>query len=90
MIQAHQNSAELKPVKDYFASNGIEMEIRKIGSWYYLVTKGKFDNPEKAGTDGAVMKQRIIELGEKYEAPAGYGSFGPKPFSDAYGMRFDD
>jgi hypothetical protein len=90
VIQAHQNSAELEPVKDYFASNGIEMEIRKIGNWYYLVTKEKFDNPEKAGTDGAAMKQRIIELGEKYEAPAGYGSFGPKPFSDAYGMRFDD
>jgi hypothetical protein len=90
VIQAHQNNTELEPVKDYFASNGIEMEIRKIGSWYYLVTKGKFDNPEKAGTDGAAMKQRIIELGAKYEAPAGYGSFGPKPFSDAYGMRFDD
>ncbi len=90
VIQTHQSSTDLKPVKDFFAANGIDTEIRRIGSWYYLVTKGKYDNPEKSGTDGFTVKQHIIELGAKYEAPLGYGSFGPKPFNDAYGMRFDD
>jgi hypothetical protein len=77
-------------VKDYFAGFGIETEVRHINNWYYLVTKDKYDNPEKPGTDGYAAKQKIIELGADYKAPAGYGTFGPKPFHDAYGMRFED
>ncbi len=57
---------------------------------YYLVTKEKYDNPERSGTDGSKAKQDIIKLGAAYKAPQGYGTFGPKPFHDAYGMRFDD
>ena len=89
VIQTHQNSTDLEPVKNFFAASGIETEIRKIGSWYYLVTAEKYDNPEKAGTDGFAAKQRIIELGAKYQPPAGYNSFGTKPFSDSYGMRLE-
>lgn len=89
VIQTVQNSGDLEPVKDFFAQNGIETEIRKIGNWYYLITVEKYDNPDKAGTDGFVAKQRIIELGAKYQSPPGYGSFGKAPFQDAYGMRLD-
>jgi len=80
----------LEPVKQYFASFGIETEIRQVGSWYYLVTKDKYENPERPGTEGYVAKERIIKLGANYKAPPGYESFGTQPFHDAYGMRFDD
>ncbi len=89
VIQTVQNSEDLEPVKKFFAQYGIETEIRKIGSWFYLITAEKYDNPDKAGTVGFAAKQRIIELGAKYQSPPGYGTFGTKPFSDAYGMRFD-
>jgi len=89
VIQTVQNSEDLEPVKKFFAQNGIETEIRQIGNWFYLVTKEKYDNPDKAGTDGFAAKQRIIELGARYQSPPGYGTFGTKPFSDAYGMRLD-
>ena len=90
VIQAHQSSKDLEAVQNFFAQNGVKTEIRKIGSWYYLITSAKYDNPDKSGTDGYAAKQQIIELGAKYQPPPGYGSFGAKPFSDAYGMRFDD
>jgi len=89
VIQTVQNREDLEPVQKFFAQNGIETEIRKIGNWYYLITVEKYDNPDKAGTDGFAAKQRIIELGAKYKAPPGYGTFGTKPFSDAYGIRLD-
>ena len=90
VIQTYLIRAHLEPVRQYFAQFGIETEIRKIDDWYYLVTKEKYENPEKPGTDGYIVKQRIIELGAKYKAPQGYESFGSRPFYDAYGKRFDD
>ena len=90
VIQTYQNAAHLQPVKQYFSGLGIDTEIRKIDNWYYLVTAGKYNNPEKPGTDGYAAKQKIIGLGAGYKAPLGYESFGTRPFSDAYGMRFDD
>jgi hypothetical protein len=90
VIQTFQLRADLVPVKQYFAQFGIETEIIKISDWYYLVTKDKYENPAKAGTDGYIAKQKIIELGAKYKAPQGYETFGDKPFSDAYGMKFDE
>jgi hypothetical protein len=90
VIQTYQVASQLQPVKEYFARFRIETEIRKIGAWYYLVTKDKYDNPERAGTDGYRAKQRIIELGANYKAPPGYESFGAKPFDDAYGMKSND
>lgn len=90
VIQTWQDSEQLEPVKEYFTANGIATEIREISGMYYLVTKDKYANPEKGGTDGYYAKQKIIKLGAKYKAPPGYGSFGTKPFYDAYGMRFDD
>jgi hypothetical protein len=90
VIQTHQLRPQLGPVRDYFNGKGIETEIRKIDDWYFLVTKAKYENPERPGTDGFLAKQKIIEIGADYKSPPGYGSFGPKPFSDAYGKKFND
>jgi len=90
VIQTWQVRAQLEPVKEYFASCGIETEIIREGNWYYLVTREKYDNPGKPGTNGYAARQKIIELGAKYKPPAGSASFGPKPFYDAYGKRFDE
>lgn len=90
VIQTWQIRSQLEPVKQFFFVHGIETEIRKISDMYYLITKDKYFNPQKRGTDGYKAKQKIIELGSGYKAPVGYGSFGVKPFHDAYGMRFDD
>lgn len=90
VIQTFPRRTHLEPVKQYFARFGIETELRKIDNWWFLVTQDKYENPKRQGTDGYSAKQRIIELGAKYKAPEGYEPFGPKPFYDAYGMRFDD
>ncbi len=90
VLKIYQVRSHLEPAKEYFDKIGVATEIIEKGSWYYLVTKNKYDNPEKAGTDGYLAKQKIIELGAGYKAPVGFETFGPKPFSDAFGMRFDD
>ena len=89
VIQSYQLKADLEPVKQYFAGFGIETEIVKIDAWYYLVTKDKYENPGKPGTDGYLAKQKIIELGAKYKAPPGSETFGTQPFRDAYGKKFE-
>jgi len=90
VIKSYPLSSHLEPVKRYFADKGIETEIRKFGDAYLLVTKEKYDNPERPGTDGYAARQKIIELGAQYKAPQGFDQFGTKPFHDAYGMKFDD
>jgi len=90
VIQTLETRSPLVPVKNYFGKFEIETEIRKIGNRYFLVTKNKYENVDTKGTEGQLAKQRIIELGAKYKSPPGYGSFGPKPFHDAYGMKFND
>ena len=90
VIQTYQLRADLEPVKQYFAQFGIGTEIKKIGNWYYLVTRNKYENPEKPGTNGHFAKQKIIQWGAKYKAPPGYETFGTKPFHDAFGMKFDE
>lgn len=90
VIQTWQVRAQLEPVKEYFAGCGIETEIINEGDWYYLVTREKYENPGRLGTNGYDAKQKIIELGAKYKPPPGSASFGPKPFHDAYGKRFDE
>jgi hypothetical protein len=90
VIKVYQVRSHLEPVKEYFDKMGVATEIIERGSWYYLVTKNKYDNPGKAGTDGYLARQKIVELGASYKAPVGFETFGPKPFSDAFGMRFDE
>jgi hypothetical protein len=90
VIQMYQVRSHLEPAKEYFDKMGVATEILEKNNWYYLVTKNKYDNPDKAGTNGYQAKQKIIELGAGYKAPPGNETFGPKPFSDAFGMRFED
>ncbi len=90
VIQEYQIRAHLEPVQQYFARFDIETEIRRIGETYYLVTKEKYENPGREGTDGYVAKQKIIEYGAQYKAPPAYETFAPHFFKDAYGMKFDD
>ena len=90
VVQSSVKRKDLEPVKEFFKGFGIGTEIREIGSGFFLVSSEKYDNPAKPGTDGYYAKKKIIELGAKYKAPAGYGNFGTKPFHDAYGMKFND
>jgi hypothetical protein len=90
VLKIYQVRSHLEPAKEYFDKMGVATEIIEKNNWYYLVTKNKYDNPEKAGTDGYLAKQKIVEVGSGYKAPVGFESFGPKPFSDAFGMRFDE
>ncbi len=89
VIQTYKLRSHLEPVKQYFAQFDIATEILQVGDWYYLVTKNKYDNPQKPGTSGFYARQKIIELGANYKAPPGFEPFGDKPFSDAFGMKFD-
>jgi hypothetical protein len=90
VIQMFQVKAHLEPVMAYFDKMGVETEIITRNNWYYLVTKNKYDNPDKPGSDGYLAKQKIIEIGAGYKAPPGYETFGAKPFSGAFGMKFEE
>jgi hypothetical protein len=90
VIQMYQVRSHLEPVKEYFEKLGVATEIIVKDNWYYLVTKNRYDNVDKAGSEGFIAKQKIIELGAGYKAPAGFETFGPKPFNDAFGMRFEE
>lgn len=93
VIQMYQIREQLVPVKEYFDKLGVDTEIIERNNWYYLATKNGYDNPDKPGTDGYLAKQKIIELGAGYKAPAGYETFrradGTEPFHDAFGMRLE-
>lgn len=87
VIKQYHRSRDLEHVQRYFLTYGIETVIQKRGHQYFLVTKNTYNNPKKAGTDGAAAKKRIIEIGAGYKAPQGYESFAPRLFSDAYGEK---
>jgi len=93
VIQMYQVREQLAPVKEYFDKLGVATEIVERNNWYYLVTKNSYDNPDKPGTDGYLARQKIVELGAGYKAPAGYETFrradGTAPFNDAFGMKFE-
>jgi hypothetical protein len=90
VLKIYQVRSHLEPAKEFFDKMGVATEIIQKGNWYYLVTKNKYDKPDRPGTDGYLARQKIIELGAGYKAPVGFETFGPKPFSDAFGMRFDE
>ena len=91
VITSYDLSSHLEPVKQYFAQFGIATEIIKKGPRYLLVTQDRFDNIEKAGSDGYEIKKKIMNIGANYKPPAGSGfeSFGTKPFQDVYGMKIN-
>lgn len=77
--------AELRPVMDFFAKNGVPTEVIRIGNGSYLVTQGRFENPNRIGSDGHAMLQKIRAIGKRYPAETGDRQFGAAPFQDAYG-----
>jgi hypothetical protein len=88
LVQYH-SPADLGPVQAHFEEHGIATEIRMRNGRYFLQTTNKYDNPDKPGTDGYEVKQKIIEIGKKYNAPLGYETFAAHRFSDAYGMKIE-
>jgi hypothetical protein len=78
---------ELLPVRDFFARNGISTEIiRGSNNYSRLVTRDRFENPNRPGTDGYEIRTRIKALGKRYPTETGDTKFGIEPFQDAYGM----
>lgn len=94
VIKVFQVKTQLEPLKEYFNRMGIATEILERNGWYYLVTKNKYDSVEKAGSNGYLAKQKIIEIGAGYKAPPGYETFRKTgtagAFSDAFTMSFGD
>ena len=88
LVQYH-TPADLGPVQAHFEEHGIATEIRMRNGRYFLQTVDRYDNPDNEGTDGYKAKQKIIEVGSKYEAPKGYETFAKHKFSDAYGMKVE-
>jgi hypothetical protein len=89
VLVEYDSLPDLAPVQAHFSENGIETEIVTEKGRYFLQTKQRYDNPATAGTDGYIAKQKIAEVGAKYKgkAPAGYETFAPFYFSDAYGKK---
>ena len=77
---------DLAVVRQALKDNGYTAKLPG-GDGYLLATKGFYGNPDKPGTNGYELKQKIIELGKGYKAPKGVESFAAKHFSDAYGMK---
>jgi len=74
-------------VRRVFLENGLNADVLPSGDAFMLVTdpqEGLFDNPQKEGTDGYAMRQRIREVGADYDPPNGLKSFD---FSEVYGMK---
>jgi len=87
VIQQYHRPIDLEYVQRYFRANGIETVIEKRGDRYFLLTKNTYQNPKRAGTDGAAALKKIKQIGAEYKAPRGYESFAPRLFSDAYGEK---
>jgi len=91
VLVEYKARADLVPVQAHFAEYGIATEIVTQGGRYFLISKNKYDNPDKPGTDGYATRQKIIEVGAKYKgkAPEGYETFSPNFFKDAYGKKME-
>jgi len=89
VLVVYDSFSDLAPVQAHFSEYGIETEVVPESGRYVLQTIEKYDNPGTPGTDGYKAKQKIIEVGAKYKgkAPAGYETFAPNYFSDAYGKK---
>jgi hypothetical protein len=79
------NPRNLEPAKKYFDEHGVATEIVQSGSSYLLISKARFESVTRG--EGLAALQKIKQVGLQYKAPAGYGSFAPKMFNDAYGKK---
>lgn len=80
------SARDMEPAKQYFDEQGIATEIKNVRGSYFLVTTERYDGFGR-GTSGYDVIEKIKQVGAKYKVPAGYGGFGSKPFSDAYGRK---
>ncbi|HPD47737.1 MAG TPA: hypothetical protein P5279_13825 [Anaerohalosphaeraceae bacterium] len=93
VIQVYKQRRDLEPVKEHFARYGVETEIVRRGSYFFLVTKQLYHRCSVDSTkfnekyDGDVARKKIQEIGAKYKAPPGYESFAAHLFSDAYAEK---
>jgi hypothetical protein len=89
VITVYQVKRDLEPVMAYFSKNGIETQIVKpSGSrFYYLISKNRYESPQRKGTDGSFAIAKIKSVGANYKSPTGYESFGKVPFQDSYGVN---
>ncbi len=79
--------SELGYIRKLFKDNGYNAANLPAGEGYLLTTKYLYSNPDRPGTDGYEIKQKIIELGKNYKAPKGRETFAATRFGDAYGMK---
>ncbi|MCF7955531.1 MAG: hypothetical protein K9M75_07000 [Phycisphaerae bacterium] len=75
IIASHKDIGQLEPVAKYFSENGIETEYRMSGSWHQLITKERYLSTRDLQSNANRAKKRIIEIGDEYKPPAGFGSF---------------
>ena len=78
---------QLARTRQLFAESGWNAARLPSGEGYLLATKYLYSNPDRVGTDGYAIKQKIIEFGRNYKAPPGKETFTAKHFADAYGMK---
>jgi hypothetical protein len=77
----------LPEARKAFAERGLNAAILPNGNDFLLVTSKLYSNPKSPDTEGYAEKQKIVELGRKYKAPAGREKFAPNYFRDAYWMK---
>ncbi|MBN1815796.1 MAG: hypothetical protein JW828_00455 [Sedimentisphaerales bacterium] len=87
VIASYGREPDLVPVQTHFAEQGIATEVRSLGDNYLLVTRQRYDNPNRRDSNGYAALQKVKEIGAGYKAPSGYERFGSRPFQDAYGRK---
>jgi hypothetical protein len=88
VLVEYPKRADLVPVQKHFSQFGISTEIVSWGGKYFLITRDRYEG-FGAGSDGYEAKQKIVEVGAKYQAPDGYETFAPLLFRDAYGKKIE-
>lgn len=79
---------KLLPIQAFYTGKGIPTEMIQRSGYTLLVTKAGFDhNPNREGTEGYRLIQRIKQLGLAYPEATGDTKFGLKPFQDAYPLK---
>lgn len=88
VLVEHGVYGDLVPAQQHFANNGVATEILNLDGRYFLITKDRFDD-FTVGGDGTLAKQEIARVGALYKgkAPAGFETFAPHYFRDAYGKK---
>ena len=88
VVATYSSQRDLVPIVEYYAKNGISLEIKSDGERFYLVTSAKFDGFSRDSV-GYNYLAEIRRVGLRYKAPDGYERFSSRPFQDAYGKKMD-